>query len=157
MASEYYTLLLETDGDPGARPMVIYKKFEKCFGSSVPDLTHQLTSSRWCYAVSSLSASDPIGYSLWLPGPSLSSQTCMPRPFPKYTPLKVSPRRRRRRLIGCSFSSNRNSGDRPPKPKRDMVRAVTPEEAPLLQENSGSPEPHKEIGESPAGTAACAA
>ena len=38
MASEYYTLLLETD--PGVRQGAILKKFEKRFGSSAPDLTH---------------------------------------------------------------------------------------------------------------------
>ena len=40
MASEFYTLLLETD--PRVRLGVIPKKFEKRFGSSAPDLTHQL-------------------------------------------------------------------------------------------------------------------
>ena len=39
-ASEYYTLLLETD--PGVRQGAILKKFEKSFGSSAPDLTRQL-------------------------------------------------------------------------------------------------------------------
>ena len=42
MASEYYTLLLETD--PGVRLGAIHKKFEKRFqiGSSAPELTQQL-------------------------------------------------------------------------------------------------------------------
>ena len=40
MASEYYTLLLETD--PGIHLGAILRKFEKRFGSSAPDLTHQL-------------------------------------------------------------------------------------------------------------------
>ena len=39
-ASEYYTLLLETD--PGVRLRAILKKFKKCFGSSAPNLTHKL-------------------------------------------------------------------------------------------------------------------
>ena len=39
-ASEYYNLLLETDHGVGLG--VILKKFKKCFGSSVPGLTHQL-------------------------------------------------------------------------------------------------------------------
>ena len=39
-ASEYYTLLLETD--PGVCLGVILKKFKKCFRSSAPGLTHQL-------------------------------------------------------------------------------------------------------------------
>ena len=40
MASEYCTLLLETD--PGVHLGAIQRKFEKRFGSSAPDLTHQL-------------------------------------------------------------------------------------------------------------------
>ena len=40
MSSEYYTLLLETD--PGVFLGAILKKFDKRFGSSAPDLTHQL-------------------------------------------------------------------------------------------------------------------
>ena len=40
MVSEYYTLLLETDS--GVRLGAILRKFEKRFGSSAPDLTHQL-------------------------------------------------------------------------------------------------------------------
>ena len=40
MASKYYTLLLETD--PGVHLGPILRKFEKRFGSSAPDLTHQL-------------------------------------------------------------------------------------------------------------------
>ena len=39
MASEYYTLLLETD--PGVHPGAILRKFEKRFGSSEPDLDPQ--------------------------------------------------------------------------------------------------------------------
>ena len=40
MASEYYTLLLESD--PRVCLGAILKKFEKRFGSSAPNLTHQL-------------------------------------------------------------------------------------------------------------------
>ena len=40
MASEYYTLLLQTD--PGVFLGAILKNFDKRFGSSAPDLTHQL-------------------------------------------------------------------------------------------------------------------
>lgn len=39
-ASEYYTLLLETS--PDVRFADILRKFDKCFGSSAPDLAHQL-------------------------------------------------------------------------------------------------------------------
>ena len=139
MASEYYTLLLETD--PGVRLGAILKKFEKRFGSSAPDLTHQMNFQSAVQGIGNLSpsASDPTGYSPWLPGPSLSSQTCMPRPFPdcvtgprtrmrECVPLMVSLRRWRRRWTRCSFFQYSRQG-RPPKPKRD-VRAVTPKEEP---------------------------
>ena len=43
---------------------------------------------------------------------------------------------------------------RPPGPMCDVVKVVAPEEAPPGR--SGNPEPHKGIGESPEGTAACA-
>jgi hypothetical protein len=39
-ASEYYTLLLETS--PDLRPNDILARFEKRFGLSAPDITHQL-------------------------------------------------------------------------------------------------------------------
>ena len=120
IASEYFTLLLETDRE--VRLDVILKTFEKRFGSSSPDLTHQMTSSRRCIAVGSPSASSPTGYSPWLPWSSISSLTCMPRPFPEcygvedkeagMYALMVSPRLWKRPLTGYSFSSIRDRSDR---------------------------------------------
>ena len=103
--AEYYTLQLENTGFTLGS---ILRKFDWRFESSAPDLTHQLNFQ---------SAVQGSGESLrqwsdqvltWLSGPSLSSLTCMPRPFPDCftgpktrmrgcTPLMVIPRQWRRR------------------------------------------------------------
>ena len=68
MASEYYTLLLETD--PKVHQGDILKTLKKRFGFSGPDLNDQLTISRRWRAVGSPSASGPTGYSAYPGFPS---------------------------------------------------------------------------------------
>ena len=156
MGSEYYTLLLETDPE-------VHLEFtwgpslgnsRSAFDLQCRTWPTSWTISRRCKAVGSPSASGPTGF---LPWPSLSSLTCMPRPdcvtgprtrMRGCTPLMVSLRRWRRRWARCSFSSIRDR--RPPKPKRDVERALWPRggaprdgEWSPFQGNSGSPEPHQ--------------
>ena len=118
MASEYYTVLLETD--PGVCLGAILKKFDKRFGSwTAPDLTHQLTSSRRCRTVGSPCTSGLTGYSSRLPGPSLSSLTSIPwlcymgedRDAGMYA-LDGQPKTEDEAVDRMQFSSIRDRGDR---------------------------------------------
>ena len=68
------------------------------------------------------------------PGPSLSSLTCMPRPFPDRVKdkdaglfaLDGQPKTVEEAVDRMQFSRQ----ERPPKPTPEVVRAVGPEEAP---------------------------
>ena len=168
MASEYYTLLLETD--PGVCLGAILKKFDKCFGSSAPDLTHQLNfqSAVQCSGESLRQWSDRV--------PTLAT-----RAFPQLPDLHAQaiPKlcygaqdkdagmyaldgqsKTVEEAVDCMQFFQHSRQGHPPKPKHD-VSAVAPEEE--LQgtgngrpsrEIQDSPEPPLGIGESPA---ACAA
>ena len=94
---------------------------------------------RRCREVGSPSASGLTGYSLWLPWFSISSLTCMPKPFPECYGVKEKdpriyafdgkPKTVEEAIDRLQFFQHSRQG-RPPKPKRDVVRVVSSEEAP---------------------------
>jgi hypothetical protein len=77
-ASEYYTFLLETSPDLSLND--ILARFEKRFGSSAPDITHQLNfQSAVQFSGETLRQSGQTAYSLWQPENFRLWQMCIPR------------------------------------------------------------------------------
>lgn len=112
-ASEYYTLMLETTRR--LRCSEILRKFDKRFGSSTPDLTHQLNFQSATQNSGDSYDSGRTECSPWLLVHSPSSQMFIPRPYracvmePRTgrrvcTPWMANPRPWRKQSTACSNS-----------------------------------------------------